>query len=135
MFSAQVTSSTATLIVVSIILLTLNIPRGIYFILSNIDGLRHKTAEDIATLVLLDSCNNFIYFVNCSTNFLMYSISGRKFRQAAKDTIICQWCTGGSQLAEKSTTAGRSAGGVTGVITTNFIKMEDISITTVSGAL
>jgi hypothetical protein len=112
--------------------LILNIPSDVYFLLRGFDRLRDDTAEEYAVIVLFYACINFIYYVNYSINFLMYFISGRKFRLAAKDTITCQWRTGAPRSAVKSTTAGRSAGGFTGA--TNFTKMEDISMTTVSGA-
>jgi hypothetical protein len=89
----------------------LNIPSDVYFLLSGFDRLKVDTAEEYAIDQLFYSCITFIYYFNYSINFLMYFISGRKFRLAAKDTVTCQWRTGGSRPGGKSTTAavGRSA--------------------------
>ena len=44
----------------------------------------------------------FISYINNSINFLMYLISGRKFRLAALDTVTCRWFHGG-RVAGNST--------------------------------
>jgi hypothetical protein len=128
----QIASSTATLILISIVFLMLNIPSDTYFLLIGFNQLKMDTNEGIAIVTLFYASVNLIRYINNSINFLLYFISGRKFRQAAKDTMTCQWCTKGLRPSGKSTTAGRSGGGVTG--TTNFTKMENISMTTMSGA-
>jgi hypothetical protein len=90
--------------------LVLNVPSDTYFLLIGFNQLKQKTPEDLANKFLFYACVNFIHYANYSINFLMYFVSGRKFRLAAKDTITCQWNRKQSTGQNgKSATTGRPA--------------------------
>jgi hypothetical protein len=81
-----------------------------------------------ATRELFYACVNLLVYVNHSINFLMYFVSGRKFRSAAKDTITCQWCRGKLQFIGQLMTAGQSAAGA--ITASGSPGTQDISLAT-----
>ena len=85
---SQVSSTTVTLIVVSVVFLFLNLPSDVFFI-----GYASKptaTTKEYADQWLFHDVVNFLAYASNSINFFMYFVSGRKFRQAAWDVICCR---------------------------------------------
>lgn len=130
--AVQITSFTATLIMVSVTFLALNIPADVYFLLLADSRLRTPGVSSV-----FYSSVNLALYTNHSINFIMYFVSGRKFRTAAIDTISGRWCRRGrSHLAGKSTTAGRSDGttmGVNSISRTENLSLTDVNAGTPSG--
>lgn len=108
----QTASSTATLIVISVVFLVLNIPGDPYYYNNGLPT--SNTPVGYAASLLFYSCINLLLYTNHSINFLMYFVSGRKFRLAAKDTLTCHWCRGRwGSLGKSSTATGKSSSGET----------------------
>ena len=123
-----------TLIVISIIFLLLNIPNEVYFLMIGSGQLKDNTVQEDAIAILFYSTIVFLGYINNSINFLMYFISGRKFRTAALDTIICRWGRGGKRCSRGLSTTGgrfnRETGGVTSVTGVEDISMSTAAATT-----
>jgi len=71
------------LLVIGVIFLLLNLPRDVFSLMFACDQEPFTTFETSAL---------FLTYFNHSINFLMYFVSGRKFRLAAKETLKCRWC-------------------------------------------
>ena len=112
----QVTSSTVTLIVISIIFLVLNVPLEIYYLLLRSEQINEDSPENFAKTNLFHFTTIFLGNINNSANFLMYFVSGHKFRAAALDTVTCRWRRGWTHPCGKSTAGGRSGGGSRGMM-------------------
>ena len=108
----------------------LNLPSEVYFLMIGAGSLKDDTVEEDAIVTLFYSTIIFVGYINNSINFLMYFISGHKFRVAALDTVTCRWCRGRTRPSGKSTAGGRSGGGTRGM--TGVTGVEDMSMTTVS---
>jgi hypothetical protein len=88
--SLQITSMTATLMVISFVFLFFNIPSDVYFI-SFAKVETNATNEHVAAMFLFFAVVTILTNTSNSINFIMYFISGHKFRMAAFDVIRCRW--------------------------------------------
>lgn len=84
---------TAMLVGLGVMFLMTNAPSGVYFILQ--ESLFAKIADNddyskIGPLRLAYAVVNILYFVNHSANFLLYCLTGSKFRMALRKTLRCQ---------------------------------------------
>jgi hypothetical protein len=114
LFAIQLSSSTATLIIVSVVFLALNVPSDVYFLLYGAGQL-----SDLGVAGVFYSSVNLAVYTNNSINFLMYFASGRKFRTAAADTMACRWFRGiPRSTGGKPTVRGHSVGGSTVTVDT-----------------
>lgn len=100
-------STTVTLLVVSAVFLLLNIPTEIYFLGQGSKLIPTNTAQEEAIDELFYTIAGLLYYLNSSVNFLMYFVSGAKFRQAARSTVTGAWCCtpGRSQSVTTRSTA------------------------------
>ena len=84
---------TAMLVGLGVMFLMTNAPSGVYFILQ--ESLFAKIADNddyskVGPLRLAYAIVNILYFVNHSANFLLYCLTGSKFRMALRKTLRCQ---------------------------------------------
>ena len=87
----QIPSSTVTMILVSVIFLLLEIPNDSYTLKSSIAGYNVSTSQDFAINTLFFNTMVCLSYLNSSINFINYFVTGRKFRQAAVNTVMCRW--------------------------------------------
>ena len=85
----KMTSMTAVLITVSLMFLVTTAPLRIFTITLNMN--QHKTANvyQKATLSLVSAILNMILYINYSVNFLLYCVSGTRFREELKAMCCC----------------------------------------------
>jgi hypothetical protein len=76
--------------VISAVFLLLNIPTEIFFLGQG--RIPNETPQDQAIEELFYCSASLLYYLNSSLNFLMYFVSGAKFRQAARSTVTGAWC-------------------------------------------
>ena len=88
--TGSTTGTTIMLLVVSIIFLLTTTPACFYFLgVGNLGWWPLSTAEDIAKVYLAYATVNLLFYVNNAVNFLLYCLSGSRFRRALMSTICC----------------------------------------------
>ena len=80
-----VTSTTYILILVSAVFLLTHAPNVSYFIASFFGFFSQQTYEHNPALQLFYAGENFVYYINCAVEFILYFFGGRKFRAAFMD--------------------------------------------------
>ncbi|KAK2150062.1 hypothetical protein LSH36_425g00023 [Paralvinella palmiformis] len=81
-------SITAMLIGISVLFLVTTIPVSVYFIWIQYNS--DDTYKQLFTTLTAYSITNIIYYLNSSVNFLVYCISGSKFRNALVAIFRCR---------------------------------------------
>ncbi|CAL1543878.1 unnamed protein product, partial [Lymnaea stagnalis] len=78
---SRTSSMTATLLALNLVFLVTTVPVSIYFIVTPTWLRQVETPTDLARLYLTFTVLNLIQYVNNSSNFVMYSIAGSRFRR------------------------------------------------------
>ena len=87
----QIPSSTVTMILVSVFFLLLQIPNDSYTLKNAINGYYQSSSLDSANKKLFFSVMVYLSYLNSSINFINYFVTGRRFRQAAVNTMMFRW--------------------------------------------
>ena len=101
------TSSTAMLVGISVLFLITTTPSAIYFLLA--DSLINSDPESQAKIRLAFTVTNLLYYTNNSANFLLYCLTGSRFRRALCDHFRrrqSQSATGNQLQQDRDTTIG-----------------------------
>ena len=104
-----IASTTVMLFFISFMFLILTVPYDIYFIGYDNGTFIADTPERVAIKQYVGAIATILAYTNNSINFLMYFISGRKFRLAAWDTMTCRWCRGKSPTSGGRTSTAMTA--------------------------
>ena len=105
-------STTATLILVSVIFLVLNIPMDLNFIGEGYGLFPLNTDEELAVSDFRFAIVSMMYYGNNAIEFVLYFISGRKFRSAFIDMFGCgRWRPRLNSKHTKSTVINSSGSG------------------------
>ena len=91
--SGKVSSTTVMLIVVSILFLLLSVPYDSYYLALAYGAVGQATQKEIAVGTLASTVCLLLYYTNNAINFILYFISGQKFRTAF---ISMFWCRRGN---------------------------------------
>ena len=81
--STRITTTTAILMTVSIVFLVLTGPSAIFFIMQSM-WVKPADPETPPKVILFYTCVSLLSYVNNSINFMLYCVSGRKFRNEFK---------------------------------------------------
>ena len=118
-------SITAMLVGISVMFLLTTTPTSIYFIGATRLHWPLSTYTDLYNTITAFSITNIVYYLSNSTNFLIYCISGSKFRRALVALLCCQDETKSrrSQPSNPQTTSGSK-----GTIMTDVVMMSEGSV-------
>ena len=86
----MMSSTTAMLVLVSVVFLVTTVPVALYFIGLDI-WFSEETVQGTANAYLTFTVTNLIYYVSNTINFVLYCVGGSQFRQAAS-ALFCGRC-------------------------------------------
>ena len=88
----KTTSTTVTLIMVSVAFLLFSLPVDIYFLGYGYGLFKTRTSnyEDYAISTLVRAITNLLLYANSAIEFILYFVSGQKFRSAFLEMFCCR---------------------------------------------